>query len=257
MANDFLLIIDGSGLLSTQYYGNLPKEVLYAKTEEEKEQFYYKLMKTSSGVFTNGVFGFVKTLISILQYQQPKYLAVCWDVTRDTFRRTLYDDYKGNRKTTPMPLSEQFALCQRFLDEIGVAQFYSEEYEADDYAGSLSERFKGEIPVSVMTKDRDYLQLVDDQVSMWLMTSSAAKAQELYKKHGVKQGEYIVPDNMFYLTPELVKEEFGFAPDKTVMVKAFAGDSADNIPGVKGIGEKTAIALANAFDSCEQIYDEI
>ena len=76
MANDFLLIIDGSGLLSTQYYGNLPKEVLYAKTEEEKEQFYYKLMKTSSGVFTNGVFGFVKTLISILQYQQPKYLAV-------------------------------------------------------------------------------------------------------------------------------------------------------------------------------------
>ena len=257
MANDFLLIIDGSGLLSTQYYGNLPKEVLYAKTEEEKEQFYYKLMKTSSGVFTNGVFGFVKTLISILQYQQPKYLAVCWDVTRDTFRKTLYDDYKANRKMTPMPLSEQFALCQRFLNEIGVAQFYSEEYEADDYAGSLSARFKGEVPVSVMTKDRDYLQLVDEQVSMWLMTSSAAKAQELYRKHGVKQEDYIVPDNMFYLTPELVKEEYGFAPGKTVMVKAFAGDSADNIPGVKGIGEKTAIALANAFDSCEQIYDTI
>lgn len=257
MANEFLLIIDGSSLLSTQYYGNLPREILYAKTEEEKEKYYYKLMKTSHGEYTNGVFGFFKTLLSILQYQKPKYLAVCWDVTRDTFRRKLYDAYKGNRKDTPKPLTQQFVLCQNMLAKIGVTQFYSEEYEADDYAGSLSLKFKDEVPVKIMTKDRDYLQLVDDQVHLWMVAPSSAKAQEYYKRHGIKQSDYIVPDNMLYLTKELVREEFGYAPEKTVMVKQFAGDNADNIPGVKGIGEKTAIALANAFDSAEQIYDSI
>lgn len=257
MANNFLLIIDGSSLLSTQYYGNLPREILYARTEEEKAQYYHKLMQTSNGIYTNGVFGFFKTLLSILQNQKPKYLAICWDVTRDTFRRALYDDYKGNRKTTPEPLTSQFALCQEVLERIGIKQFASKDYEADDYAGSLSEKFKKELPISIMTKDRDYLQLVDDGVSMWLVTSSSAKAQELYKKHNLKQADYIVPDSMFYLTPELVMKEFGYPPEKTVMVKQLAGDSSDNIPGVKGIGEKTAIALANAYPSIEAMYDEI
>lgn len=257
MTNDFLLIIDGSSLLSTQYYGNLPREILYAKTEEEKTPYYYKLMQTSGGVYTNGVFGFFKTLLSILQSQKPKYMAVCWDLTRDTFRRELYDAYKGNRKTTPQPLKEQFALCQQVLERIGVQQFASEEFEADDYAGSLCSKLKSQVPISIMTKDRDYLQLVEEGVSLWMVTSSSTKAQEFYRRHHIKQSDYIVPDSMLYLTPELVFQEFGFLPEKTVMVKQLAGDTADNIPGVKGVGEKTAIALANAYPSIEAMYDEI
>ncbi len=257
MANEFMLIIDGSSLLSTQYYGNLPREILYAKKDEDKEAFYYKIMQTSDGVYTNGVFGFFKTLFSILEKQKPKYLAICWDLTRDTFRREIYSEYKCNRKKTPEPLIKQFELCQKMLSRIGIVQFSSNEYEADDFAGTLTKRFEKDIPICVMTKDRDYLQLVDDRVSMWLMTSSAAKAQEIYKKHRWKQEENIVPDNMVYLTPDRVFKEFGFLPEKTVMVKQLAGDSADNIPGVKGIGEKTAIVLANAYTTIEEMYDEI
>lgn len=255
--NDFLLIIDGSSLLSTQYYGNLPREVLYAKTEEEKAQYYHKLMQTSKGVYTNGVFGFLKTLLAIVQQQKPAYLAICWDRTRDTFRREIYQEYKGNRKSTPEPLKNQFKLCQDVLEQIGVCQFSSDEFEADDYAGTLATKFKGSISVSIMTKDRDYLQLVDEDVAMWMVTSSAQKAEELYKKHGVKKTDFIVPDNMFYLTPELVVKEFGFPPEKTVLYKALAGDTADNIPGVKGIGDKTAVVLANAYDNVEALYDEL
>ena len=253
--NELLLIIDGSSLLSTQYYGNLPREVLYAKTEEDKAQYYHKLMQTSKGVYTNGVFGFFKTLLSIVQHQKPAYLAICWDRTRDTFRRDIYQEYKGNRKSTPEPLKSQFQLCQEVLERIGVCQFSSEEFEADDYAGSLASRFEKEVPIAIMTKDRDYLQLVDDRVSVWMVTSSAQKAEELYKKHGVNKSDLIVPDNMFYLTPELVEKEFGFPPEKTVLYKALAGDTADNIPGVKGIGDKTAVVLANAYTSVEDLYE--
>ena len=257
MANDYLLIIDGSSLLSTQFYGNLPKEILYAKTEEEKSQFYHKIMQNSKGVYTNGVFGFVKVLLSILKQQKPKYLAVCWDVTRDTFRKELYSEYKGNRKATPEPLKEQFVLCQKLLEQMGVKQFMSSEYEADDYAGSLAERFKNELPVRIMTKDRDYLQLVDEQVNLWMVTSSKNKAMDYNKRYHLKAEETGAPDGTMFLTAELVYKEFGYPPEKTVMVKQLAGDTADNIPGVKGIGEKTAIALANAYPSIEAMYDEI
>ncbi|MCR4716343.1 MAG: DNA polymerase I [Lachnospiraceae bacterium] len=257
MMNDYLLIIDGSSLLSTQYYGNLPKDILYAKTDEEKEALYHKIMHNSNGVYTNAVYGFMKTLLSIIKGQKPKYLAVCWDITRDTFRRELYSEYKGNRSSTPLPLKEQFDLCQKICDEIGIKQFASKEYEADDYAGSISNKFKNDIDVIVMTKDRDYLQLVDDKVSLWMMTSSASKAQDFVKRHSLSKDDYIAPDQALFLTPDLVYEEYGYTPAKTVMVKSLAGDSADNIPGVKGVGDKIAIKLASLYDDTKDLYDDI
>ena len=257
MMNDYLLIIDGSSLLSTQYYGNLPKDILYAKTEEDREKLYHKLMKTTSGTYTNGIFGFLKSLFAIIKDQKPKYLAVCWDLTRDTFRREIYSEYKGNRSSTPKPLKEQFELCQKVLDKMGIKQFASMTYEADDYAGSISSKFESDVPIVIMTKDRDYLQLVDDNVSLWMMSSSKSKVLDFYKNHNVKREDYIVPEQAMYLTPELVKEEYGYTPDKTVMVKSLAGDSSDNIPGVKGVGDKIAVKLANIYNSTKDLYDSI
>lgn len=257
MNDKYLLIIDGSGLLSTQYYGNMPKQLLYAKTEEERSQYYDKLMKTSSGVYTNGVFGFLKSLFSIIRKQKPGYIAICWDKTRNTFRRKLYSEYKAQRSETPAPLKSQFALCQDVLDRMGFAQFSSDEYEADDYAGTLSRRFEKDLPVFIYTKDRDYLQLIDDRVTLWMMTSSRSKADAFYKAQGLDRAELIVPDNAIYLTPELCEKQYGFPPEKTVFFKELAGDSSDNIPGVEGIGEKTAMTLISAYDSDEDLFREI
>jgi hypothetical protein len=121
---------------------------------------------------------------------------------------------------------------------MGIKQFASMTYEADDSAGSISSKFESDVPIVIMTKDRDYLQLVDDNVSLWMMSSSKSKVLDFYKNHNVKREDYIVPEQAMYLTPELVKEEYGYTPDKTVMVKSLAGDSSDNIPGVKGVGDK-------------------
>ena len=120
MNDGYLLIIDGSSLLSTQFYGNLPPAITYAKTPEEKEKYFPRIMQTSSGVYTNGIFGFFRYLLKVLRQQKPTHLAVAWDLTRDTFRRKMCADYKANRSETIVPLREQFALCQEILARIGV-----------------------------------------------------------------------------------------------------------------------------------------
>ena len=108
MNDGYLLIIDGSSLLSTQFYGNLPPAITYAKTPEEKEKYFPRIMQTSSGVYTNGIFGFFRYLLKVLRQQKPTHLAVAWDLTRDTFRRKMCADYKANRSETIVPLREQF-----------------------------------------------------------------------------------------------------------------------------------------------------
>ena len=101
---DFLLIIDGSSLLSTQFYGNLPREILFAKTVEEKEKYFHKIMQNSKGVYTNAVYGFFRTLLRIMKEQKPSHLVVTWDISRNTFRRKLYPEYKAQRSETMLPL---------------------------------------------------------------------------------------------------------------------------------------------------------
>ena len=93
MKNNYLLLIDGSSLLSTQFFGSLPRQILFAKTIEEKEKYYDKILQTSDGFYTNGVFGFVKYLLKIIREQKPSHIAVAWDLSRDTFRREIYPDY--------------------------------------------------------------------------------------------------------------------------------------------------------------------
>lgn len=160
-----LLIIDGSSMLSTSYYGNLPKSILFAKTEEEKEKHYGQILHTSDGKYTNAMFTMLRTLLGIYKKVKPEYVAFVFDKTRDTFRRTELgaDFYKANRKETAKPLKEQFVQMEEFLQEIGCAVFMSDDYEADDYAASLVEKFEGpDLQTYVLTKDHDYIFNLDD-----------------------------------------------------------------------------------------------
>lgn len=253
----FLLIIDGSSLLSTQFFGNLPKEIIFAKTLEEKEQFFSKIMQTTTGVYTNAVYGFLRVMLKIIKDQKPKYIAVAWDVSRDTFRRELYPDYKGNRGETLEPLKDQFALCQDVLKQMNIPQFMDRRYEADDFSGSLCEKFEHDVPIRILTKDNDYLQLITEQTNVWLIHSTAKKTDELFKKYNLDRSILNVPDRTFQFTPELVKEEFGILPSSVPSLKGLQGDSSDNIKGVPGIGETTAVALIKEYETVDKLYSAI
>ncbi len=254
---DYLLLIDGSSLLSTQFFGNLPREILFAKTQEEKEAWYYKIMMTSKGVYTNGIFGFLRYLFKVLKEQKPAYLAVAWDLTRDTFRRELYADYKGNRSETIEPLKEQFALCQEVLANMGVCQLMDTRFEADDFCGSMAKKFESQLPVKILTKDNDYLQLVTDQTTLWLMHSTADKTQEIFDKYHIKKEDLDIPDRVFPFTPELVKAEFGIEPRHVNSLKGLMGDKSDNITGVPGVGSSTAIKLIQEYGTVSKLYEAI
>ncbi len=256
MKDKYLLLIDGSSLLTTQYYGNLPKEILFAKTDEEKEKYYDKIMKTRKGVYTNAVFGFMRTLIKIVKEQSPAYIAVAWDKSRNTFRREMYADYKGNRGATPEPLKAQFELCEQVLERIGIPQFMDDRYEADDFCGTLAAKFESSLPVRIFTKDNDYLQLVTENTNLWIMHSTQKKTEELYKKYNMVP-DGTVPERAFFLTPELVEKEFGVKPSSVNSLKGLQGDSSDNIKGVPGVGPATAVALIAKYETVEALYDDI
>lgn len=254
---DFLLLIDGSSLLTTQFFGNLPREILFAKTQEEKERYYYKIMMTSRGVYTNAIFGFMRTLLKILKEQKPAYLAIAWDLSRDTFRRELYPEYKGNRTETMQPLKDQFALCQEIMKEIGVVQLMDERYEADDFCGTLAARFEHDVPVRILTKDNDYLQLVTENTNLWMMHSTAEKTDELFKKYRIDRTKEELPDRVFCFTPELVEEEFKVKPCHINSLKGLMGDPSDNIRGVPGVGKETAVRLIQEYGTVENLYHAV
>ena len=257
MNNDYLLLIDGSSLLSTQFFGSLPRQILFAKTVEEKEKFYDKILQTSDGFYTNGVFGFVKYLLKIIRELKPSHIAIAWDLSRNTFRREIYPEYKANRGETMAPLSDQFAICQEVVKALGIAQFMSGTYEADDFCGTLAEKFKSDIPVFIMTKDNDYLQLVDDKTKLWLMHSSAEKTDELYKKYGIDKSTVNAPDRCFVYDRELIKKEFGIEPENVNSLKGIMGDPSDNIKGVPGVGEATARLLIGKYHTVDGLYKVI
>ena len=253
-----LLIIDGSSLLSTSFYATATA-YLMAKTDEDKEKALERLMKTSDGRYTNGVFPFMRTLLSLIKKNQPTHLAVVWDVSRQTFRQEIAGGtYKGTRKATHHPLKEQFISTQNLLQGI-IPQFLSgrddeEVYEADDFAGSLAKRFQTEIPVFLHTKDEDYLQLVDSNTRVWLGSS---KADKMFEDLNLNRQEFNVPDGFFEFTLSTLKDIKGLKPYQIVEYKALCGDTSDNIPGVKGVGEKAVIPLLQEYGTIEAIYETI
>lgn len=179
-------------------------------------------------------------LLGVYRTMDPEYIAVSFDKDKHTFRTELYGDYKGTRKPAPPELVPQFALIRDVLRVMGIAQYELAGYEGDDILGTLAARYEEELPVRVITGDRDALQLVTDRTSV------------LLTHRGIS--------DMAEMTPEAVKEKYGIFPAQVVDMKALMGDASDNIPGIPGVGEKTAVKLLGQYGSLDGLYahaDEI
>ena len=217
-----ILLIDGNSLMFRSYYATA---------------YTGNLMKTKDGLYTNALFGFVN-MITKLMAEKPDYVFVAFDAGKQTFRHKEYEDYKGGRKPLPDELREQIPLIKEYLDLINVKRMESLDYEADDLIATVATKFKDLFDeILVITGDRDLLQLVDEKVSVGLT------------KKGV--GELDIHNN------ENFYEKEGFNPCQLIDYKGIAGDSSDNLPGVKGVGDKTAIKLLNSYGTLEGIYDHL
>jgi DNA polymerase-1 len=205
---------------------------------------YFALTKGSSTAFTThtgeptaGVFGFTSILLRILEQDHPDYLAVTFD-TGKTFRDTLFPDYKATRAKMPEDLRPQMERIRQIVDAFSIPRLEVEGYEADDVLGSLSRRLASEgFGIKIITGDRDLLQLVDERILVNLPGKSLSEAKDYFAKD--------------------VVQLFGVKPEQVVDYKALVGDKSDNIPGVAGIGEKTASSLLNSYLSLDGIYSHL
>jgi 5'-3' exonuclease len=242
-----LIIIDGSSLLSTSFFGNLPSTYY-------KDGNTDKILKTTYGLFTNGVLTMTKILLNIIKNQKPTHMAIAWDISRNTFRKEMYTDYKAQRKDTKPELREQYKTMQDLLEIMNIKQFKFPRYEADDILGTLSKKFEDEITVYIMTKDQDALQLITEKTRVWLLTD---KYKEMYKERNIDTTDFDIPDKVFEFTPLTFEEVYGLKPIQMIDKKAIEGDTSDNIPGVKGVGEKAVVPLLQEFGTIEDIYNQI
>ena len=249
-----IFLIDGSSMLSTHFYGNPPRSYLFAKTKEEKLEAWKDALQTSDGRYTNAVFGMLKTILKLQQDYSPSHLAVCWDVSRATQRRERYAEYKAHRGTTPSQLKEQFGLMQKVLDDLGVAQYKKEKYEADDLLGTIAARFSDKHQVIILTKDRDALQLINENTTVWLQTKSATKLYIEIQDLNVDKS--FLP-GYFPFSLESFRIIYGLEPIQIIDLKGLTGDTSDGIPGIEGIGEKTATPLLQSFNTIENFYGSI
>lgn len=250
-----LLLIDGSSLLSCCFFGNLPREYRFAKTDKEKDKFLHKLRHSPSGEYTNGVFTMLSSIFRVIERQKPSHIVVAWDLTKEfTFRNKMFPGYKAHRKDFRPELASQFSLSQIILKELSIAQFVFQEYEADDIIGTLARKFETDIKITIWTKDQDILQLVSEDIKVWLITS---KCSEMYAQFGIDIKELNIPNGVFEYTPFYIENFYGVKPIQIIDRKAIEGDPSDNIPGISGIGKKSAIPLLQEFGTVEGIYDFI
>lgn len=217
-----LVLIDGNSLLYRAYYATAAMG---------------NLMMNKDGIPTNAVFGFANMLESVLK-GNPEYLVVAFDYGKKTFRNDLFEVYKGTRSATPDELVCQFSMIREYLTAHGIKYQEVEGYEGDDVIGTIAtlaskKRFK----VSIVTSDKDMLQLVTDEISVYLT------------KKGVGELEKI--------TPAKFKEMYGLIPDQMRDLKGLMGDKSDNIPGIPGVGEKTALKLLKQYHTVENLNDHL
>lgn len=219
-----ILLIDGMALLFRHFYAT---------------SVHKNFMVTSQGIPTNGTQGFVRHVLRAVADIQPTHLAICWDMGKSTFRNDMFEGYKQNRPEPPEALVPQFGHVQQISQELGFFNIGLPNYEADDVIGTLATQSAHDTNahVYVVTGDRDLLQCTADNIHIWL----------------VKKGfsEYLKFDAAAF------REHYGLAPKQLIDVKAFMGDSADGYPGVKGIGEKTAIKLIQQYGSVENVISNI
>lgn len=213
------VVIDGNSLLHRAFHA-LP------------------LLTNSKGQFTNAVYGFTTMLMKLISEEAPDYLLVAFDKGKKTFRHEYFGEYKGTRKETPAELGEQFQRVRDLLGAVGIPFVEMDNYEADDLIGTLARKGEQEgLEVLIVSGDRDTLQLITEDTRV-LMT-----------RKGISQTERL---DLAWL-----KEEYGFTPEQMIDLKALMGDSSDNIPGVPGVGEKTARKLLEQYGTLDGVYEHL
>ena len=195
-------------------------------------------LQNKSGLYTNSVYGFALMLERMLEDIKPKYALVAFDKGKQTFRHKTYQDYKGTRDKTPSELVEQFGYVRELLDSYGIKYEEHFDYEADDIIGSYAKLAeKAGLEVIIISGDKDLTQLASDNITIY------------YTRRGVTEVDHY--------TPEFINEKYGLSPEQIIDMKGLMGDKSDNIPGVAGIGEKTAIKLLAEYKTVENVLDNI
>ncbi|MGM9835048.1 MAG: DNA polymerase I [Bacilli bacterium] len=216
-----VILVDGNNLMFRSYYATA---------------YSGSIMKNSKGMPTNALYGFVSMMNKIILEENPSYIAVAFDVGTN-FRKQKYPTYKAGRSETPDELLRQMPIAREILDAMGIKHFELEPYEADDIIGTFAKlaELDPEFDATIVSSDKDLLQLISDQVEVKLL----------------KQKGHI------RYNPKTFKEDWGINPIEVIDYKALAGDMSDNIPGVKGIGDKTALTLLKQYGTIENIYNNI
>ncbi|TMN23677.1 5'-3' exonuclease [Lentibacillus cibarius] len=216
--NKKVLLVDGMALLFRGFYATA---------------FSGNFMYTKDGIPTNGVYQFLQYFFNAVHRFEPTHVICCWDMGSKTFRTALYPDYKGNRPKPPEALVPQFDLIKEVTQAFNIPNVGRENFEADDCIGSLARQFSSDHEVLILTGDQDMLQLVDAGISVAIM------------KKGI--GNYELFDcDTFY-------DKKGIHPQQIIDLKGLMGDSSDNYPGVKGIGEKTALKLLREYGTIDNL----
>lgn len=221
---DKLVLIDGNSIMNRAFYGIMGS----------------KALTTKDGKFTNAIYGFLAILFKLLEEENPKYLGVTFDLKAPTERHKLYEGYKANRKGMPNELAEQMPIIKEILRAMKIDIIEKEGYEGDDIIGTLS-RYgeKRGLEVIILSGDRDTFQLATDKIKIHIPRTKAGKTEtEIFDK-------------------EKVKEVYEVAPKQLIDVKGLQGDTSDNIPGVPGIGEKTALTLIKKYKTIENLYEKL
>ena len=219
-----LLLIDGNSIINRAFYGIMGN----------------KMLMTEDGTYTNAVYGFLSILFKELDDIKPEYLVVAFDLKAPTHRHKMYDKYKANRHGMPEELAMQMPILKETLKAMNVCIIEKEGYEADDILGTLAKwGQKEELEVTVLTGDRDSFQLIDKNIKVRIPRTKMGKTET---------EDYTV---------EKIEEEYGLEPLDLIEVKGLMGDASDNIPGVPGVGEKTALNLIKQYKSIDEVYNHI
>ncbi|MFC0474198.1 DNA polymerase I [Robertmurraya beringensis] len=200
--------------------------------------FALPLLNNDKGIHTNAVYGFTMMLLRILEDEKPSHIMVAFDAGKTTFRHKTFSEYKGGRQKTPPELSEQFPFIREVLDAYRIKRYELENYEADDIIGTLSKKAEEDgYEVKVISGDKDLTQLSSEKTTVAITKKGITEIEEY--------------------TPEHIKEKYGLTPKQIIDMKGLMGDTSDNIPGVPGVGEKTAIKLLTEFGTLEKLLESI
>ena len=216
-----LLVIDGNSIANRAFYG-------------------IKLLTTKDGRYTNAIFGFLNIMNSLLRECEPDEVAIAFDLKHPTFRHEMYDGYKGTRHAMPDELAQQMPILKELLTDLGYRQVSAKGWEADDILGTLAAACEARRDDCFLaTGDRDSLQLVSETTTVLLATSAMGRSKTET------------------MDLDAIHEKYGIEPKQLIEVKSLMGDTSDNIPGVKGIGEKTAMTLVKNFGTLDSVYDHL